>query len=357
MDEYPPLVINANLEIASLPKDKSYFLNKTTFLYGASDSGKSTILREILFLIKDDVPLISVYCPTAESNDAYSGIVPDRLINLNASVDKIKSTYVRQQAATKLYNNVNRMSVLRSLFMKIPHHHRQKADAVIENINNMSRTLIQRCENERKSRRIKLTTQIKKKATDKIRAVYKTSIRKHRACYDTSISSDEKYSLKYLDFNPRCVIVLDDCGAEIKKWQKDPIIKKILMQGRHDHINLIVTLQDDKDVDSSLKKNVFVNIFTTPQCANAYFGRSSNNFSKEEKTRAMTCIDHVFRGDHFRKFVYVRGDSEPLRYMQADLYEPFRFGSPAMWEFCAKLSNKEPQQNMENDPSLSMFKI
>ena len=52
------------------------------------------------------------------------------------------------------------------------------------------------------------------------------------------LSEKSRYILKYLDFNPNCVLVLDDCGAILKKFQKEEA-KKIIFQGRHNYINII----------------------------------------------------------------------------------------------------------------------
>lgn len=45
-------IISDGVSINYIPKDYKYYLNKSTILFGASGSGKSTILIEILYLLR-----------------------------------------------------------------------------------------------------------------------------------------------------------------------------------------------------------------------------------------------------------------------------------------------------------------
>ena len=171
------------------------------------------------------------------------------------------------------------------------------------------------------------------------------------------MSDSDIYIVKYLDFNPNCIVVFDDCGASLTMFQNEEVIKKILYQGRHSFINIILTLQDDMKLDSSIKKNAFVNVFTTSRCASGYFQRGNNNFSKKEKELADKIITHIFSKKDFKKLVYVRDDNDPFRYTVAELYGSFRFGSPCLWDMCGKIANTEKTCDFDNDPLLSEFKI
>jgi hypothetical protein len=155
-------------------------------------------------------------------------------------------------------------------------------------------------------------------------------------------------------------VVFDDCGAILKRFQKEEVIKKIFFQGRHNYINLIITLQDDLNLDSSIKKNAFVNIFTTGRCASAYFERGSNSFSKKDKEVAGKIINSIFNTNvknNFKKLVYLRDDPNPFRYTVADLYDEFKFGSPALWQMCDVINKEMNTCDFKNDPLLSSFKI
>ena len=58
-------------EIPLFTKDYSYFLNKSIILYGSSGSGKSMIMRDILYILKDHIPNILVIAPTNHLNGSF----------------------------------------------------------------------------------------------------------------------------------------------------------------------------------------------------------------------------------------------------------------------------------------------
>jgi Ni2+-binding GTPase involved in maturation of urease and hydrogenase len=51
-----------------------------TILIGASGSGKTKMVSELLYRFKDRVPSVIVFCPTNDQNQAYTNIVPDSAI-------------------------------------------------------------------------------------------------------------------------------------------------------------------------------------------------------------------------------------------------------------------------------------
>lgn len=359
MDSY--LNVSADIKVKFLEKNAKYYLNRSTILFGASNSGKSTILIEILYLLKDYVPNIFVFAPTAEANNAFDGIVPTPLVYKTVDIDILTKIYKRQQAATKIYNTVNNLTSLRKLFEKVADYKSVEAAKLAYNNAN---SIIQRKQTDQSIdfvERRSAVSEVKEVRDNYLTKLYKSVIRcNKRRLKNMGLSEQSRYIIKYLDFNPNCVVVLDDCGAILKKFQKEEVVKKIIFQGRHNFINIILTLQDDLNLDSSIKKNAFVNVFTTSRCASAYFERGSNSFSKKEKEMAAKIITHIFTPTvkrDFKKLVYLRDDINPFRYTIADLYDNFRFGSPSLWEMCGKISKERNTCDFENDPLLSAFKI
>lgn len=355
------LNVSTDIKIRFLEKSHKYFLNKSTILFGASNSGKSTILIEILHLLKDYVPNIFVFAPTADSNNAFEGIVPAPLIYKNVEISILNAIYNRAQAATKIYNTVNNMDSLRKLFEKVATPKSiEMARLAYERANN----IIMRKQQDMGSSFIEKRTsisEIKETRDSFLKNLYKNTIRVNKKrLKKLRVSEQELYIIRYLDFNPNCVIVLDDCGAILKKFQKEEVVRKIMFQGRHNFINIILTLQDDLNLDSSIKKNAFINIFTTSRCASAYFERGSNNFSKKEKEKAEKIINFIFAPStkkDFKKLVYIRDDMNPFRYTIADLYDTFRFGSPSLWNMCNRICSNKNKCDFDNDPLLQAFKI
>ena len=343
-----------DVKIDMLDKSYKYYLNKSTILFGASNSGKSTILLEILYLLKDKVPNIFVFSPTADNNNTFAGIVPEPLIFKELDIPKLNDIYKRQQASTKIYNTVNDIKILKILFDRVSTiTQKQLYDKSILTASEF----INKNENKNKTENKIVIAEIIKTRDKYLIDLYKTTIRGNKTrLKNIGLSILEQYILRYLDFNPNCVVVLDDCGAILKKFQKEEVVKKILFQGRHSYINIIITLQDDMNLDSSIKKNSFVNIFTTGQCASAYFERGSNNFNKKEKEIAAKIIPYIFSRKDYKKLVYIRDDANPFRFIVADIYDNFRFGSKVLWDLCDKIDKQNKKIDLD-DPMLSDFKI
>lgn len=348
----------ADVKVKFLEKDPKYFLNKSTIIYGASGTGKSTILIEILYILKDYVPTIFVFSPTADDNNGFAGIVPDALIFRNVDIKKLEEIYKRQQGATRIYNTVNEQKGLRALFEKVANN--KTIDCAKDAYRNANNLIAEKQNSTHLNfgEKKKMIKSIKNTRDKFLSTLYKAVIRKNKyRLRNMSITPSDHYILQYLDFNPNCIIIMDDCGAVLKKFQKETVIQKIFFQGRHSYINLILSLQDDLRLDSSIKKNAFVNIFTTSQIASAYFNRSGTSFSKKEKHLADKIISRVFTDSKdYKKLVYVRNEVQPFRYTIADVYEDFRFGCPKLWELDKNMNGKNKKCNFD-DPLLSSFKI
>jgi hypothetical protein len=357
---YPSLNVAQDIRVKFLEKSAKHYLNKSTILFGASNSGKSTILIEILFLLKEHVPIIFVFAPTAESNNAFDGIVPNPLIYKTVEIDILKDIYERQQAATKIYNSVNKLTSLRVLFERIASHtHIETAKMVYANARNLINKKTEESNTGHIEKKMSILN-LKSMRDEYLIKLYKSVIRLNKKrLLNMDITDKDRYIIKYLDFNPNCVVVFDDCGAILKKFQKEEVVKKIIFQGRHSHINLILTLQDDINLDSAIKKNAFVNIFTTGRCASAYFERGSNNFNKKEKDRASRIINYVFSASKkdYKKIVYLRDDVDPFRYTIAELHNNFKFGCESIWKLCQKIDREQITCDFDNDPLLSAFRI
>jgi len=354
-------VTNSELKIPFLEKDPSYYFCKSTTIFGASGSGKSTVVIEILKLLKDLIPLIAVFAPTADETKSFAGIVPDEMVFRSVDLDKLESLYERQQASTKVFNMVNDKMRLRSLFLKVSTlKMRETESAVISGAKDLIYKM--KCDESIDFIQRKQGVSDVKKARDEyLKTLYKHVIRINRQrLRKLHLSDEDIYVLKYLDFNPNIIIVFDDCGSVFtKRMQKNKTIQKIFFQGRHSYITTIFVFQDDLNLESSLRKNSFVNVFTTQQCAQAYFERSSNNFSKDEKKNATKIINTILspaRKKEHKKLVYVRDSDTPFRYTIAGLYDTFQFGCPTLWDYCKKLKIANTRFNPD-DPTMSSFRI
>ena len=99
-------------EIPLFTKDYSYFLNKSIILYGSSGSGKSMIMRDILYILKDHIPNILVIAPTNHLNGSFDGIIPPQLIFPDVTEELIQNIFKRQKTVVIILNqNINKIMI------------------------------------------------------------------------------------------------------------------------------------------------------------------------------------------------------------------------------------------------------
>jgi hypothetical protein len=335
-----------SVKIKTLTRDASHFIRKCMIMFGANKSGKTTVLLDILKQIRPYIPNIIAYAPTADSNGSWKGVVPNKLIKRVMTLGSIKEVYDRQKDAAAAYNIANDPEILRSLFQRVAKHSQMAVEDKINQLQNkmdhkLSSSNISKGERMRQSKKI-----IEMSNNFKV-SLYKQVIRKMTPVLaKMKLAHTEIQALKFIDFNPHMCIVFDDCASEFtKKFQGHPIIKELFFNYRHSYITMIFTFQDDTGLESFLRKNASLSFFTTQECANAYFGRKSNSFSKSTQNDAFQKIEAIFdernKGTdmEFWKMIYVRDDATPLRYYLAQEHEPFKFGSKALWKYCEKIES------------------
>lgn len=345
--------------IQPLEKSADHYFRKSTSIYGASGSGKSTIILEILYLLKALIPIIFVFSPTASQTGSYDGIAPKKLIFHSLDMKRLLAIYNRQESAGKVYRFVNDVDKLFPLFRKAStQSHRDKVAGIIAN----TEDFIQKLKDDMSlsdAKRADDINELKILRDECLCSFYKHIIHNNKErLIRLHLNDEELFILKYLYFNPNILVIFDDCTADFtRKIQTHPIVKKIFFQGRHLFITSVFAFHDDTSLDTPLRKNSFVNIFTTEQCAFAYFDRTSNSFSKPDKQLANKLSDEIYTDTHeyrYRKLVYLRGVKNPFRYTIANKYPVFKFGNRSLWELCDRVDRTETKFNV-NDPSMMSF--
>jgi hypothetical protein len=97
------------------------------------------------------------------------------------------------------------------------------------------------------------------------------------------LSEDERCCLQHLHFNPRLLLIFDDCAAQLKPFFNKDVFRLLFYQNRHSFITVVLCCQDDTDLPANLRKNAFLSFFTEPVICTANFGRQANQFSKHIK--------------------------------------------------------------------------
>ncbi len=342
--------------------NRSYenFFNKTSIIYGRRESGKSTIVLEIMYLLKDR---ISIPFIVSQSNAAdFVGKVPKNCIKSSITKEWLEEFLLAQKGRASIYNKANNMKTLKYLFDRIKNIQASgkekailtSADKSIFNVENNPKL-----EYSTKKEQIKA---IQEMQVRELVDLYKSNIRAYKHVLDGMIDTldrDEICCLNYLDFQPHALLIFDDCASVLKKWVKEStVIKEIFYNGRWAYITFIITTQDDKEIESELRKNAMVSYFTTHQAAIANFTRTSNAYPKHEKLRAEMCIKRIFNSSdrvktgiktkNFKKLVYVQNKEDPFMYMVAEMKGDFKFGCPSLWKLDEKLEETREKNDNED---------
>jgi Cdc6-like AAA superfamily ATPase len=323
-----------------LEKNKSDYIEQNIILYGESGSGKTVQIREIMYIVRNDIPNIVIISPTEDSNQSYSGLVPKSCIKEEITVNELKRLYERQVEAKKIYlvaNDLSRLGRLfircatireREVFNKIREHFRKKIERYKNEINDIEK---------QKS----IINRLNQAKNDTIKAYYKDIIAKYKkSLLKGDISEEEKLIITYLRFNHRIMIIFDDYSASAQQWGKDETVRKILFQGRHEGITFVIAIHNFSLLNTDIRTNAHLSIFTTSISATRYFSASANGFSKSEKIEAENIANGIWKKEetnNHKKLVYQRNTSDKFKYTIADIQEDFKFGSPYLWKLCQSI--------------------
>lgn len=357
---------------------KSY-IDKTIVIYGPSKTGKTVITKNIMKIVSNYIDQILVIAPSEPSNRSYEGFVESPFIHYklyisdsnSSGISKrddskersfafLESIWKRQEMMAAIYTRTNKLEVISSLFSHVVKHIREEGETIIKNINNKRVLSLGEIKEKYKSN-VGLcdakTKEIETMYDDLLIQLYKKYIHiDYENVWKSDLTEDERYSLQYLCFNPRLLLIFDDCAAQLKPFFSKEIFRKLFYQNRHGFITLIICCQDDTDLPTNLRKNAFINFFTEPVVCLSNFERSSNNYSKQAKSFVNEIIPYVFKG--YRKMAYIREDDKNnfFYHITFDYPEIFKFGSKALHELCEIVKNSGTTMDTSN-PFYDYFKL
>ena len=336
------LFTNEGIEIPIFTKSIDYFLNRSVILYGSSNSGKSTIIKDILYMLKDHIPNICVICPTNSLNKSYDDIVPKQLIHSEVSENLIKDILKRQDISVKMYNMANNFDKLKSIYKGLF----KKNESKLSKINNTYTSIKNKLENNNNihfsEKKINLN-ELENMHKKRLLKFYQTEITNNlKYINKCNIDDSDKLIMKHININPNFLLIIDDAAVSASVWCRYREIKELFFNGRHHRITFMIAFQDDKLLESSLRKNAFINIFTTEKVCNSFFERSTNGFTRAEKKRMSEISETVFNDKklgtkNYKKIVYLKDSLPTSYYMIADCVDDFMFGSDYLIEYCDKI--------------------
>lgn len=275
------------------------FIDKLTIFYGATGFGKSTVMRDGLYLLAPHVAQIIVFNPQESQNQTYTrgDMVPKALVHYRITDELLRRIWKRQEALVSVYEEANRPDVLEALFNKINSEGMPQARMLVSNLKERKarceRDIRDRWQNEVACQ--EKIDEISGRFNEFINTVYKKYITMHRDRFNLeALTPEERYALKYIALNPRLLLVFDDCSADLSKFKTHEVIQKLAFQGRWARITVFIAMHSHKLLPSELRINAKVSVFAEQRCAVGLFTAAANGFDQETKKRAMLAVEVAF---------------------------------------------------------------
>jgi hypothetical protein len=340
-----------DVEIPHFKINPEAIMQLTSVFFGPSKTGKSTVIVDLLYNLRNKYPNVIVFSGMERQNPTFIHYVPLPCIFYSLRMDKLEELWKRQTMATEFYNLANDKDILKGMFIKCASH-KDKAK-VTQFIAQQNRTIkvIKKTFKEFSVVKTKVAD-VKNICGEHITEFWRDTIRQRKSILKKcKLSNDEKISLEYLDFNPHMLLIIDDLAAELKAMfsgkETKVLFKNIFYKGRHNYITTWLTFQDDSELVPEMRKNAFNVFFTSEECAGHYFTTKSNGVSKVKSKMAEKISQKIFkpiegiRKNH-NKFVFIReAPLHPFQYILADKHKNFKIGSDALHDICSKVKSEK----------------
>lgn len=312
---------------------KDAFLDKMTVIFGATNTGKSVVTVDILHKLAMSADQIVVISPTNAQNRTYTGVVPAPLIWPKLTGELLDNLWERQEAMKAIYNRANNLDVLKTMFDRCAPRDRR---IIEQHVTTERNTALERARRDSSSAEAE---EIEKTYKEFLQTLFKDTIINNKHSLG-ALTAKEQFVLQYIDFNPRIVLVLDDCTAQLKALHKHKVIQELFYQGRHAGFTTIIAAHTEKSLDPEYRKNAFITMWTEPSSANSYMMKEFKD-DKVMRTQMMQAIESTFVPHaKYQKLAFIRAERAFKRFTAVKRIG-FRFCSPLIWSFMDKITRSE----------------
>lgn len=358
MAALPPLECPSGDTVPGLELTAELILDRSVVLCGASGSGKTVFIKDIMAKLRGHIDECLIVSPSEKSNPQYAGYVPKALIHEHpykvdpskrkeSVKDKterfIETIIARQVARTTAYRHANDVNTLAQLFGRLPRPIREHGLRRIQVLNERRHQMLARFSD--KARR----EEVNEKFRTMLSLLYKRYlVPSLELLWDMrdDMSNAERDALQNIQLNPRFLLVFDDCAAELKSLFRMPSFRSLFYQGRHYGLTVVFSIQDDTDLDANLRKNTYLTVYTQKSACCAAFTRTGP--SPDTKKFVARNADAVFSGH--RKMALSRHDpsGNQIYYISCSKHDKFEFSPPAVWQLCGEVECEDDTVDKNN---------
>ncbi len=316
--------------IYEFEKRPENIINQITILFGPTDTGKTTLIKERIQLTRDYIPNWIILVPETSTED-YRTIFPACCIKTTVTKELLKDIWERQEKITECWKYGNNLILLESIFNKISDtlekHHvktaRNKCEKSIQSIKSSELDVL---------KKNKQVSSLEKTRDLAIKRYMKRIImeRKSKINFET-LNKEEKICMKFLNINPRLHIIIDDNSENFKAWNKMfnknemNVFNAILFRGRHVHITLTLVIHNDTILDTDMRRGAKSIIFMDNQSLVTFISKDSLGFTPLEKKAMIKMGERIYPPENseeksYMKFCLCRSDPKKYFHITAQLY-------------------------------------
>jgi len=370
--------------IPELSLHPALLVDRSIAIYGPSGTGKTVCTKAIMRALDGHIEQVLIVAPTEPTNRSYDGFVDPTLIHYSLCLARdegargepkkkqltekqkalnfLEEIWARQEMMASIYKRANKLKTLASLYERLPRQARHAGNAYVSGLQRKRERALAEIDKKwgkEPATREEKRHEAKEKFEKLLILIYKKFLTDHVAELwgRKDISEDERYSLAYLHFNPRLLLIFDDCAAQLKTLLATEIWRKLFYQNRHSYITLVLCCQDDTDLNTNLRKNAFISIFCSEIVCTSYFERTANKFPKRTRDYVSGASSKIFARKR-QKIAYMREDAKGCHFyaFNPPTVKKQVFGSGALSELCSQVRASGTAMDQTN-PYFSKFKL
>ena len=308
------------------------FVNKTCAIIGRSGSGKTTIIKHILWLTRKYIPTTISFSQSDSSNKVYQTMTHQSLTYPDVQENVLRSIMTRQERVVELFNIAHDVNTLESLC----HYSSSARDALAETKRSSEKAFAQ-LQQGMQSHSDEIAAMRAKFDVRYIKILRQIIRSNMHEIASMALCEKERICVKFFDINPRIVIIFDDCTTGISGCRSSQVLQEFFYRGRHLHCTMILSIHDDAALSRNMRRNLRVLFLTDETTALTYANRKSNDLAPHVADEIRAKSKMILLREPFTKMQCV---DDIVNIVRVPLHETFDALSPHVRELCEATTKK-----------------